>query len=140
MWRWKSAYPGAFPEIHCFLSSLLPPLKDPEHPRKSSNLSPKPVPSGACAHCPRWPRRVDLSLVLQTDAELAQLDDGRSAPAGCVGREGQHERHPVLFPERLAVAEDAVVPWRRFDGQACSLESADEFANVLPHLEPTLQL
>jgi hypothetical protein len=25
------------------------PLKDPEHPRKSSNLSPKPVPSGARA-------------------------------------------------------------------------------------------
>jgi hypothetical protein len=80
-----------------------------------------------------------LALVLETDAELAQLDDGRSAPAGCVGREGQHERHPVFFPERLAVAEDAVVPWRRFDGQAYSLESADEFANVLPHLEPTLQ-
>jgi hypothetical protein len=31
------------------------------------------------------------------------------------------------------------VPWRRFDRQAYSLESADEFANVLPHLEPRLR-
>ena len=56
------------------------------------------------------------------------------------GEKGSMNGIPFCFPERLAVAEDAVVPWRRFDGQAYSLESADEFANVLPHLEPTLQL
>jgi hypothetical protein len=38
-----------------------------------------------------WP------LVLRVDAELAQLDDRRSAPPSRVGRERQRERHPVRF-------------------------------------------
>src|SRR5918995_1081480 len=74
--------------------------------------------------------------LLQVDAELAQLDDRRSAPADRVGRERQRERHPVRFAERLALAQDAVVPGRRLDGEAERLEAADELANVLPHLGP----
>jgi hypothetical protein len=47
--------------------------------------------------------------VLEVNAELAQLDDCRSPPTDRVGRERQRERHPVLFAERLARAQDAVV-------------------------------
>src|SRR5919106_2560376 len=98
-------------------------------------------------HVPAWARttmpwtrprrsgtRSHFCRVLQVDAELAQLDDRRSAPADRVGRERQRERHPVRFAERLALAQDAVVPGRRFDREAERLEPADELANVLPHL------
>ena len=74
--------------------------------------------------------------LLQVDAELAQLDDRRSAPADRVGRERQRERHPVRLAQRLALAQDAVVPRRRLDREADRLEAADEFANVFPHLGP----
>ena len=59
-----------------------------------------------------------------------------SAPADRVGREGKHERHPVRLAERLALAQDAVVPRRRLDGEAERLKAADELANVFPHLGP----
>jgi hypothetical protein len=38
--------------------------------------------------------------------------------------------------EQLALAQDAVVPRRRLDGEADRLEAADELAHVLPHLRP----
>src|SRR5919204_5136722 len=74
--------------------------------------------------------------LLEVDAELAELDDRGSAPADRVGREWQHERHPIRLAERFAVTQHAVVPGRRLDGEAHGLESADEFANVLPHRAP----
>src|ERR671914_1027502 len=77
-----------------------------------------------------------LVPLLEVDAELAQFDDRRSAPADRVRRERQRERHPVRFAERLALAQDAVVPRRRLDREAERLEAADELANVLPHLGP----
>src|SRR6266508_4543466 len=77
--------------------------------------------------------RVARALVLQVDAEPAQLDDRRSAPADRVGRERQHERHPVRFAKRLAVAQDAVVPRRRLDREAHGFEPANEFTHVLTH-------
>jgi hypothetical protein len=54
---------------------------------------------------------------LQVDAELAEFDDRRPAPAGRVGREGLREQHPVLLPERLPVAQDVVLAGRRLDGR-----------------------
>jgi hypothetical protein len=51
-------------------------------------------------------------LGLQVDAELAQFDDRRSAPADRVGRERERERHPVLLPQRLPVAQHLVVAGR----------------------------
>jgi hypothetical protein len=72
----------------------------------------------------------------EIDAELAEFDDRRSAPADRVGRERQGERHPVCLAQGLAVAQDAVVPGRRFDRKAHGLEAADEVANVLPHIGP----
>jgi hypothetical protein len=51
-----------------------------------------------------------------------------------VGRQQQRERDPVLFAERVALAQDAVVLRRRLDREADRLEPADELANVLPHL------
>jgi hypothetical protein len=86
---------------------------------------------------PRSSRRLGQQrncLVLQIDAELAELDDRRSAPANRVRRERQHERHPVLLAERLAVAQDAVVPRRRLDRQALGFQPADELANVFSQL------
>src|SRR5437016_194038 len=71
---------------------------------------------------------------LQVDAELAQVEDRGVAPAGGVGGEGEHERDPVRFPHRLAVAQDLVVAGCRLDGEAGYLEPADELADVLPHL------
>jgi hypothetical protein len=82
--------------------------------------------------------RAARALVLQVDAEPAQLDDRRSAPADRVGRERQHEGHPVRFAKRLALAQDAVVPRRRLDREAHGFEPADELANVLPHLAPAV--
>jgi hypothetical protein len=69
-------------------------------------------------------------LVLQIDAELAELDDRRPTPADRVGRERQHERHPVRLAERLAVAQDAVVARRGLDRKPDGFEPADELANV----------
>ena len=68
------------------------------------------------------------------DAELPQLNDCRLAPADRVGGERKRERHSVLLPERLAVAQDMVVPGRRLDRQTDGLEPADELADVLSHL------
>ena len=53
-----------------------------------------------------------------TAAELAEFDDGSSAPADRVGRERQRERHSVRLAQRLAVAHDAVVPRRSLDSEA----------------------
>src|SRR6266498_2676316 len=77
---------------------------------------------------------VATSVSLEIDAKLSQFDDCRSAPADRVRGEREREGHPVLLAERLAVAQDVVVAGRRFDGEAGGLESADEFADVFPHL------
>jgi hypothetical protein len=66
-------------------------------------------------------------------AELPKLDDRGSAPADRVGRERQRERHPVRLVQRLAVAQDAVVPRRGLDREADGFESANELAHVLSH-------
>jgi hypothetical protein len=78
-------------------------------------------------------------VLLEVDAEFAQFDDCRSSPAGRVGREREREGHPVLFAERLAIAQDLVVAGGRFDGEADGLELADELAHVFPHLPPVYQ-
>jgi hypothetical protein len=52
------------------------------------------------------------TLVLPIDAERAQLNDRRSAPTDRVGRERQRKRHPVLFTQRLVLAQDTVVARR----------------------------
>jgi hypothetical protein len=71
------------------------------------------------------PRRAPTSgAVLDVDAQLAQVDDGGSTPPDRVGGERQHEGHPVGSPERLAVAQDAVMARRRLDAQATGLEPA----------------
>lgn len=49
------------------------------------------------------------------------------------GEKGSVNGHPVRLVQRLALVQDAVVPWRRLDREAERLEAADEFANVLPH-------
>jgi hypothetical protein len=77
---------------------------------------------------------IAAGLVLEVDAELPQLDDRCPAPTGRVGRERQHERHPIRLAKLLAVAQDTVVPRGRLDREALGLESPDELANVLPHL------
>ena len=71
--------------------------------------------------------------MLEVDAQLAQFDDRRSAPADRVGRERQHERHPIRFAEGLAVAQDAIVPRRRLDRETRGFEPPDELANVFFH-------
>jgi hypothetical protein len=38
------------------------------------------------------------------------------------GEKGSRERHPVRLPERLAVAQDAIVPGRRLDREAHGFE------------------
>jgi hypothetical protein len=73
--------------------------------------------------------------VLEVGAELAELDDRRSTPADRVGRERQHERHPVRLAERLALAQDALVARRGLDGEPDGFEPADELANVLSRAE-----
>jgi hypothetical protein len=75
-----------------------------------------------------------MAIALQLDPELAQLDDRRSAPADGVRRIRQRERHSVRLPKWLAVAEDAIVAWRRLDRESHGSEPADELADVLPHL------
>ena len=46
---------------------------------------------------------------------------------------------PLALPERLAVAQDAIVPGCRLDAQAGGFEPANELADVLPHSkEPTV--
>lgn len=54
-----------------------------------------------------------------------------SSARGRVGRERQREQHLVPCGA-LAIAQDAVVPRRRLDGQARSFGPADERAYVLP--------
>jgi len=48
----------------------------------------------------------------KVDAELAQVEDRRLAPAAGVGGEREREGHPVRFSEWLAVAQDVVVAGR----------------------------
>jgi hypothetical protein len=55
-----------------------------------------------------WRRR---EARLEVDAELTQLDDRRHTPADRVGREREHERHPVRLAKRLAITQDAEVAW-----------------------------
>jgi hypothetical protein len=69
---------------------------------------------------------------LDLDAELAQVDERRSAPPSRVRRERQREGHPVGLAKRLAVAEDAIVPGSRLDREADGLEPADELTDVFP--------
>ena len=82
----------------------------------------------------RGRQHVATSGALEIDAELAQFDDCRPAPADRVRRKRERDGHPILLAERLAVAEDVVVPGRRLDGEAGGLEPADEFADVFPQL------
>jgi integrase len=56
---------------------------------------------------------LEVAIALQLDPEHAQLDDRRSGPANGVRRKRQPERHSVRLPKWLAVAEDAIVAWRR---------------------------
>ena len=49
------------------------------------------------------------------------------------GENGNIEWHRVGFPERLAVAQNAVVAGCRLDREADGLEPPDELAHVLPH-------
>jgi len=44
------------------------------------------------------------------------------------------ERHPVGLAKWLAVAQHAVVPWCRLNGEADSFEPSNELANVLSHV------
>ena len=73
------------------------------------------------------------SRSLDVDAEPTQLDRRRTTPSCRVGREREHERHPVRLPKRLPVPENAVVAGGRLDRETGCLELADELANVLPH-------
>src|SRR4051794_398686 len=75
---------------------------------------------------------------LQVDAELAEFEDRCSAPADRVGKIRQRERHPVRFAERLALAQDAVVPRRRLDREADGLEPAAVgcYANCASSVDP----
>ena len=62
--------------------------------------------SSSAAAAP-WPARAGADparLLSEVDAELAQFHDRCSAPADRVGGEREHEGHPVLFAEWLAVA------------------------------------
>jgi hypothetical protein len=73
------------------------------------------------------------AVELEVDAEPAKLDDRGSTPSDRVGGEGQHEWHSVGLAKWLAVAQHAVVPWRRLDGEADSFKPSNELANVLSH-------
>jgi hypothetical protein len=50
--------------------------------------------------------------VLELDAELAQFQECGLRQRVVSGQNGSGEVHPVLFPERLAVAENVVVARR----------------------------
>jgi len=72
----------------------------------------------------------------EVDAEPAQFNDCRPAPADRVRREGQHKGHPVLLPKRLTVAQDAIVSRSRLDREPDRFEPVYELADVLslPHV------
>jgi hypothetical protein len=85
-------------------------------------------------HVTDEPHRDRPCASLEMDAELTQFYECCLAPADGIRGEREHEGHPVLFTERLTVAQDVVVAGRGLDRKAGCFEPADELADVLPHL------
>ena len=70
---------------------------------------------------------------LEVDAELAQIENRRFAPARRARGEWQCHGHPVCLAQWLPVAIHVVVTRRRLNRKADRLKPTDELPNVLTH-------